>query len=325
VLWGLVAVSMGVAALSGAMLHGVEAPDDTTRVVFWSSFGVGALGLLAEARRDLFTVLAVLCVVDVFVVMGAVGIALGTPAPTPVATAVAVASSVFLVAAFGYLIRDQYFRSGPPDVLRARFPKGEAFELDGVQLAVWAAPDALEAGQAFTVTVAAQNCWDQPRTLVLGLEPKHARRGRALRFARTAQLRLGGAEVGLLHVPVSVMAEAMDGAYALRLHPRVEGAGGARVRRRRGRAVPERVPAWRTVVGLALGELVWGDGITTAVQVRGRDGPAEPWASAPAVWSELIWPAGLSADDPPEGKLDAPASVLTGEAGDLLGGADRPR
>jgi hypothetical protein len=277
-LWILVFLAATAAGFSSVEFTVESRPRDPTMIgVFAASLFVVALGMFVEAKRDLygFCFAAVVLGFVTSILTGAVAL-LGA-SPHPIAAAVAVLSGGVVIACVVYLVRTQYGRDPLPDILRQRFDAARIAEVEGVQFAVCQSATELVAGEALTVEVVAQNCWDEERRLTFELRPEtRVSINRAgLRIPGEPRLVLPAASVAVLAIPVVAEPKA-DGRFVLVASPKVSGEGGKRVRRRRARALSTHIPPWLTLLLLFGGMFVWGGGLKLRVRVTPRRGGAEP-------------------------------------------------
>ncbi len=212
--------------------------------------------------------------------------------PHPVAAGLAIASVPAAVACGWRLIRDQHGHEPLPNLLREMFGRSSILEIDGIQF-ILVAPKTIAPDQRARIRLHLQNCWDHPRTVTLDL---HQERRLSLNRAGVHApdeivVVVPPAVTGVLHIPVSVDAEAR-GRYRLQASVGVEGERGTRIRRWRAKAVTTAVPAWATALGALGGILVWGGGLKVDLQVKRKgppgDGPAE------VEWEPLWAPEGAS-------------------------------
>lgn len=269
----------------------IDRPADATMLgIFWVSLGLAAFGLLVEARRDLYTfcIFATVFGVIAAIITGSV-VVYGVD-PHPVAGVVAVLTGAGSLACVIYLVRTQYGSEILPNVLRTEFADLPVHEVDGVQFVASQSAAELPVGGVLEIRVVVQNCWDRERTLVFRLKPERriTLNSAGLLFDRSACITLGPAEVGVLSIPIVAEANA-NGRYSLMAQPRVQGDGGARVRRRRAPELSSQIPAWMTALGALGGILVWGGGMPFKVVVR-QSAHSEPGpVSALPVQTEILW------------------------------------
>lgn len=213
------------------------------------------LCLIVEALRDFY----IFCEA-MLVICGVAGIVSGViawrnwrPSEPPV-TAIAVSIGTFLGAlgALLYILRNQSDRRSLPNVLRLRFETSHIFEAKGVQLVLDPIWQSVSPGQTGDIHVYLQNCWNAERTITLEIQGKGGvlPSGDGLLYPSETSVTLGGAVVGSLSIPFRAESGA-QGNYSLLLIARVEGSGGARVRKRRERAYPSGLPVWFQLLGMA--------------------------------------------------------------------------
>lgn len=290
--WVLVVLGLLAAGIGSIEFTVDSRPQNPTmHAIFALGAVVAALGMFAEARRDLYAFCG-FGLVAAFIaglLTGAVAL-LGTR-PHPIAAGVSVVAWLGFVACLVYLLRIQFARDTLPDLLRKEFAPSAIYEVGGVQFAVRQSRTELAAGERFYVRVVAQNCWDRERHLTFVLDPElRVSLNRAgLKVPKEAKLRLPGGAVAVLTIPVEAESKA-KGAYSLVARPKVSGSGGTRVRRRRAQAPSTRIPPWITALAALGGVLAWGGGMRLEVAVaQRRDGDVPVPGSPLEAETEVVW------------------------------------
>ena len=232
-LWVLVIFSL----LAIAAVLAVAAQDDRMSVpipfVAFASLLVAG-GLAIEARYDPLEFCQMTSLLSALVALTLGYVALGDPGSL---SAASLGAAVAALVSAGCVVRWVQLRGRREvlhDVLQEHFDRGSIVEIDGVQFVGVPSHVEVAAGDELTFTVHAQNAFDAPRTLLVQLSPDRRRlSGPALEADKEARLELPPGAAGVLQIPIAVHPGA-SGRFDVHFEPRVEGAGGTRVRFFRG-------------------------------------------------------------------------------------------
>jgi hypothetical protein len=299
--WILVVMALLVAAFTGARFADDDRPPSSaSNLVFAAGLGIAALGLFAEAKRNLYAFSGFMTVVGFVTGMITGAVALMGSGPHPVAAAVAVLSVLTVIACVVFLVRTEYGREKIPNILRQQFHRSRIYEVDGVQLVPGQSQTEVNAGEQFEIRVVAQNCWDKERTLMFRLKSatRISTNKAGVKFPSEGKVTLPPGAVAALTIPV-VAEPGAKGRYRLIASPKVSGEDGRRVRRWRAQAWPTHIPAWLTLLLAAGGVLggqghvllAWG-GSELKVRVHPANQPAVGTTTPLDVQTEIVWQPG---------------------------------
>lgn len=294
VVWVLFVMAAFVAAFTSLEFSVEGRPYDPA--MYWAfgiSFGIASLGLVVEAKRDPYAASMVLTVVSFITGIITGSVAWFGQQPHPIALGVAILSTAAFLWCVVFLAHTQLRRETVPNLLRQRFDRSTIFEKDGVQFVATYAPTEIDAGGSFEVYLVAQNCWDAPRTLRLGLNTaaRLTLERAGLHFAREPSVTLPGAAVAVLKIPVTAHPRS-QGRFVLNATPKVEGSGGTRVRHWRARGIGMRIPGWLTAALMLAGVFAWGGGLRFKVRVRQNRYAVDAKPTTPEPTTEIVWRPG---------------------------------
>jgi hypothetical protein len=291
VIWLLVILALSAFGMLAAT-SGLPPPAGSTAAwVMGIAAVVTVASILLELRRDAFAASRPLGLFAGSVAATSV-LALLSGAPANALTVgLSAGASLVTALAWGLRARNQRAACPWPNHLVERFGPATVREVRGVQFVVQPSQLTVRSGDAFTLEVVAQNCWDTPRTLTIALatEATFAEGRSPVRLPPAAQLVLGPGEVGQLLLRGAAVAAAV-GEHRLRVQPSVAGQDGARVRKWRAPEVKPTVDVAMDLLtvfgGFSLGE----DGLTLSVKLVGAAPEADP-APATAI-AQSVWRPG---------------------------------
>jgi hypothetical protein len=288
VIWLLVILALSAFGMLAAT-SGLPPPAGSTAAwVMGIAAVVAAASILLELRRDAFAASRPLGLfAGSMAATGVLALLSGAPA-NALTLGLSAGSALVTAVAWGLRARTQRAASPWPNQLVERFGAEPVREVRGVQFVVQPSQLTARSGEAFTVEVVAQNCWDTPRTLTIALatEASFAEGRSPVHLPPAAQLVLGPGEVGQLLLRGAAV-EAAVGEHRLQVQPSVEGKGGTRVRKWRAPELKPTVDVAMDLLtifgGFSLGE----DGLTLSVKLVGAAPKADlspPTATAQSVW-----------------------------------------
>lgn len=288
VIWLLVILALSAFGMLAATSGLPPRAGSTAAWVMGIATVVTLASILVELRRDAFAASRPLGLFAGSVAAtGAFAVLSGAPA-NPLTLGLTAGAVLVTALAWGLRARTQRAASPWPNHLVERFGAAAVREVRGVQFVVQPSRLTARSGEAFTLALVAQNCWDTPRTLTIALatEATFAEGRSPVRLPPAAQLVLGPGEVGQL-VLRGAAVEAAVGEHRLRVKPSVAGEGGARLRPWRAPEVKPTVDVAMDLLTLFGGFSLGEDGLTLSVKLDGAAPaavPGPPTATAQSLW-----------------------------------------
>jgi hypothetical protein len=137
-LWVIIGLTYICAAISSFIIFlptmsGSVPPAPVVYWMFGFGRGIGTLGLIFQAKRDLYAVRLFTTVTGFLTAVICGALVLYGRDPHPIAAVIAVFGAVLMLSSIVYIGWSEYGADKIPNILRQNFSRSSIFEADGVQ------------------------------------------------------------------------------------------------------------------------------------------------------------------------------------------------